>query len=49
MEIEMLELFKFEFVWKYKPNVNVFFIYSDRDGHVDSMQINKVIADIRGI
>lgn len=33
----------------YKPNVNVFFIYSDKDGHVDSMQINKVIADIRGL
>ena len=33
----------------YKPGVNVFFIYSDKDGHIDSMQINKVIADIRGI
>ena len=33
----------------YKPNVNVFFIYSDKDGHIDSMQINKVIADIRGM
>jgi hypothetical protein len=33
----------------FKPNVNVFFIYSDKEGHVDSMQINKVIADIRGI
>ena len=33
----------------FKPNVNVFFIYSDKEGHVDSMQINKVIADIRGL
>ena len=33
----------------YKPGVNVFFIFSDRDGHIDSMQINKVIADIRGM
>ena len=33
----------------YRPGVNVFFIFSDRDGHIDSMQINKVIADIRGL
>ena len=33
----------------YIPGVNVFFIYGDRQGHIDSMQINKVIADILGI
>ena len=33
----------------YKPGVNVFFIFSDSNGHIDSMQINRVIAEIRGI
>lgn len=33
----------------YIPGVNLFLIYGDKDGHVDSMQINRVIADIKGI
>ena len=33
----------------YIPGVNVFFVFSDKNGHIDSMQINRVIADIRGI
>ena len=33
----------------YKPGVNLFFVFSDKDGHIDSQQINRVIADIRGI
>lgn len=32
----------------YIPGVNVFFIYGNKEGHIDSLQINKVIADIRG-
>lgn len=32
----------------YIPGINVFFIYGDKDGHIDSVQINKVIADIKG-
>lgn len=32
----------------YKPGVNLFFVFSDKDGTIDSMQINKVIADILG-
>lgn len=33
----------------YIPGVNLFFIFSDRDGNIDSLQINKVIADIFGL
>ena len=33
----------------YIPGVNLFFVFSDLEGHVDSLQINKVIADIRGL
>lgn len=33
----------------YKPGVDLFFIFSDKNGHIDSQQINRVIADIRGI
>ena len=33
----------------YIPGVNLFFIFSDNEGHIDSMQIAKVIADICGI
>ena len=32
----------------YIPGVNLFFIYSDSEGNIDSMQITKVIADILG-
>ena len=33
----------------YIPGVNLFFIFGDERGHVDSMQINKIIADIKGL
>ena len=33
----------------YIPGVNLFFIFSDANGNVDSIQITKVIADIFGI
>ena len=33
----------------YVPGVNLFLIFSDRDGNIDSMQITKVINDIRGM
>ena len=33
----------------YIPGVNLFFIFSDKDGNVDSLQITKVIADIYGL
>lgn len=33
----------------YIPGVNLFFIFSDNDGNVDSTQITKVIMDILGI
>lgn len=33
----------------YIPGVNVFFVFADKDGHIDSLQINRVIADIKGI
>ncbi len=33
----------------YIPGVNLFFIFSDRDGNIDSLQITKVIADILGL
>lgn len=33
----------------YIPGVNLFFVFSDKDGHIDSMQITKVIADILGL
>lgn len=32
----------------YKPGVNLFFVFSDKDGNIDSMQISKVISDILG-
>lgn len=33
----------------YIPGVNVLFIFGDQRGHIDSLQINKVIADICGL
>lgn len=33
----------------YKPGVNLFFVFSDKNGNIDSMQITKVIADILGL
>lgn len=33
----------------YKPDVNLFFIFSDKDGHIDSLQISRVIATIKGM
>ena len=33
----------------YKPGVDLFFVFSDKTGHIDSMQINRIIADIKGI
>lgn len=33
----------------YKPGKNLFFIFSDKDGHIDSYQINRVIAEIKGL
>ena len=33
----------------YVPGVNLFFIFGDRDGNIDSLQIKKVIADILGL
>ncbi len=33
----------------YKLGINLFFIYNDSDGNIDSIQITKVIADIFGI
>lgn len=33
----------------YIPGVNLFFVYGDKDGNIDSTQITKVIADIRGL
>jgi hypothetical protein len=33
----------------YVPGVNLFFVYGDRDGNIDSTQITKVILDIFGI
>ena len=52
-----LQKYRDEFAYKvgryisngYIPGVNLFFVFSDRDGHIDSMQINRVIEDIRGI
>lgn len=32
----------------YKPGINLFFVFGDRDGNIDAMQITKVIADILG-
>lgn len=32
----------------YIPGVNLFFIFSDNDGNIDSTQVTKVIADILG-
>ena len=32
----------------YIPGVNLFFVYCDGDGNIDSMQITKVISDILG-
>lgn len=33
----------------YIPGVNLYFVFSDKNGNIDSMQITKVIADIIGI
>ncbi|MBQ6314071.1 MAG: hypothetical protein IJI11_00550 [Mogibacterium sp.] len=33
----------------YIPGVNLFFVFADLDGNVDSLQISKVIADIKGL
>lgn len=33
----------------YIPGVNLFFVFGNKEGHIDSLQINKVIADIRGL
>ena len=33
----------------YIPGINLFFIFNDRDGNIDSLQITKVIADILGL
>lgn len=33
----------------YKIGVNLFFVFSNIEGHIDSIQIKKVIADISGI
>ena len=33
----------------YIPGVNLFFIFGDAKGRIDSLQINKVIADIYGL
>ena len=33
----------------YIPGINLFFIYGRDDGTVDSAQISKTIADIKGI
>ena len=32
----------------FKPGVNLFFVFGDKDGNIDSMQITKVISDILG-
>ena len=33
----------------YIPGVNLFFTFNDRNGHIDSLQINKIVADLYGI
>ena len=33
----------------YTPGVDLFFVFGDKDGNVDAMQIQKVIADICGM
>ena len=33
----------------YIPGVNLFFVFGGRDGSIDSLQVNKIIADIKGI
>ena len=33
----------------YTPGVNLFFVFGDKDGHIDSTQLNRIIADILGI
>ena len=33
----------------YIPGVNLFFVFGDLKGHVDSLQISKVLADITGV
>lgn len=33
----------------YIPGVNLFFVFGDEDGHIDSMQLNRIIADIKGL
>ena len=32
----------------YIPGVNLFFVFGDKNGHIDSLQISKVISDICG-
>lgn len=33
----------------YTPGVDLFFVFSKNDGHIDAMQITKVIAKIKGL
>lgn len=33
----------------YVPGVNLFFVYGDKDGNVDATQIERVIAEIKGL
>ena len=33
----------------YVPGVDLFFTFNDKNGHIDSLQINKIIADILGL
>ncbi len=33
----------------YIPGVNLFFVFGDNDGNIDSTQISKIIADIKGL
>ena len=33
----------------YRPGVDLFFVFSDEDGNIDSTQIAKIIADIYGL
>lgn len=33
----------------YTPGVNLFFAFGDMRGHIDSLQVNKIIADILGV
>ena len=33
----------------YIPGVNLFFVFGDKDGNIDSTQIERVIAEIKGL